>query len=90
MSETVHISSLLVSADPASLEQVESSLRALAIVDVAHVDPRGKIIVTLETADEAAIVQAMTDIQLVDGVVSAALVFHQIDEPMADGISGAE
>jgi len=88
MSDVVHISSLLVSADPASLEQVENGLKALAIVDVAHVDPRGKIIVTLETADEAAIVQAMTDIQLVDGVVSAALVFHQIDEPAAAERSG--
>ena len=83
MSEAVHISSLLVSAKPESLEQVESHLRAIPIAEVAHVEPRGKIIVTLETADEAAIVQAMTDIQLIDGVVSAALVFHQVDDPMA-------
>ena len=80
MNDVVHISSLLVSAKPSQLQQVEQDLADIEIAEIAHVAENGKIIVTLETADESAIVQALTDIQLIDGVVSAALVFHQIDD----------
>lgn len=80
MNDVVHISSLLVSADPSQLTQVEQDLASIGIAEIAHVSENGKIIVTLETADESAIVQALTDIQLIDGVVSAALVFHQVDD----------
>lgn len=80
MTGAVHISSLLVSARPSALDDVEQHLARISIAEVAHIDPQGKIIVTLETEDESAIVQALTDIQLIDGVVSAALVFHQVDD----------
>lgn len=80
MTGAVHISSLLVSARPSALDDVEQQLTRINIAEVAHIDPRGKVIVTLETEDESAIVQALTDIQLIDGVVSAALVFHQVDD----------
>lgn len=76
MSETVHISSLLVTAHPDLLDRVTADISAMEIADVAHTDSAGKIIVTLETPDESAIVQALTDIQLIKGVVSAALVYH--------------
>lgn len=80
MTGAFHISSLLVSARPSALDGVEKQIAGIAIAEVAHVDPQGKVIVTLETEDESAIVQALTDIQLIDGVVSAALVFHQVEE----------
>ena len=83
VTESVHISSLLVSAHPKVVERVASGIEAIGIAEVAHTDPLGKIIVTLETADESAIVQALTDIQLIEGVVSAALVFHQVDDTAA-------
>ncbi len=83
MNETIHISSLLVSVNPARIEKIKNELGAIPIAEIAHCDPKGKIIVTLETDDEFSIVQALTDIQILDGVVSAALVFHQIDEAAA-------
>lgn len=76
MSQTVHISSLLVTAHPDRLGQVAADITAMDIAEVAHANDAGKIIVTLETPDESAIVQALTDIQLIKGVVSAALVYH--------------
>jgi periplasmic nitrate reductase NapD len=82
MTDVVHISSLLVSARPAALNAVEAHLAQIDIAEIAHIDPLGKIIVTLETGNESEIVQALTDIQLIDGVVSAALVFHQMDEDL--------
>lgn len=86
MTSAVHISSLLVSAKPSLLKDVEEQLAEIKIAEVAHIDPQGKIIATLETEDEAAIVQALSDIQLIDGVVSAALVFHQVDEDEDQGV----
>lgn len=84
MSETVHVSSLLVSAKPDFLAQVTMDIERIEIADIAHAGDNGKVIVTLETENESQIVQALTDIQLIEGVVSAALVFHQVDEFSSD------
>ena len=83
MSGAVHISSLLVSARPEMAERVARGIDGIPIAEVAHADAQGKIIVTLETPDESAIVGALSDIQVLDGVVSAALVFHHA-EALAD------
>lgn len=74
-----HISSLLVTAKPDQIPAVAGNITNMSIAEVAHSDAAGKIIVTLETPDESAIVQALTDIQLLDGVVSAALVYHHAE-----------
>ena len=79
MSAKLHISSLLITAKPSHIGSVSDNIKAMAIAEVAHADQFGKIIVTLETPDESAIVQALTDIQLFDGVVSAALVYHHAE-----------
>ncbi|WP_299844996.1 chaperone NapD [uncultured Roseovarius sp.] len=83
MTQKTHISSLLITAKPDLVPQVVNSITDMPIAEVAHSDAVGKIIVTLETPDESAIVQALTDIQLLDGVVSAALVYHHA-EALAD------
>lgn len=79
MNGPVHISSLLVSAHPDRAPTVAGKVAKMPIAEIAHLDGSGKIIVTLETADESEIVSALGDIQLIDGVVSAALVYHQTD-----------
>ncbi|WP_120501721.1 chaperone NapD [Roseovarius sp. EL26] len=79
MSEKVHISSLLVTAKPDLTPRVVEVITAMPIAEVAHSNSVGKIIVTLETPDESAIVQALTDIQLLDGVVNASLVYHHAE-----------
>ena len=77
--QTLHISSLLLRAEPARMEQVFTAIKAVPGSDVALSDESGKIIVTLETPSERQIVDALNTLQLIDGVVSAALVFHQAD-----------
>ena len=79
MSDIVHISSLLVSARPEKAKGAAAQIESLPIAEIAHRDEAGKIIVTLETTNESEIVSALSDIQLIDGVVSAALVYHQTD-----------
>jgi len=79
MNAPLHIASLLVHARPEQRAGVEAGILALPGAEVAHTDDQGRIIVTLETTDEAEIVQALTDIQSLAGVVNASLVYHQTD-----------
>ncbi|OUS35526.1 hypothetical protein A9Q94_12425 [Rhodobacterales bacterium 56_14_T64] len=79
MSEIVHISSLLLRADPKKMEQVLTGIAAVDLAEVPVSDPNGKIIVIIETTNQGAIVDALTQLQLIDGVVSASLVYHQTD-----------
>lgn len=84
MTETIHISSLVVTADPARLDMVKASISALDIAEIAIADPSGKLVVTLDTPDEAALAQGLTDIQLMPGVASAALCYHHSEDAASD------
>ena len=44
--------------------------------------PEGKLVVHLETANQNAIMQCISAIEEMAGVINAALVYHQIDEEM--------
>ncbi|WIY25565.1 chaperone NapD [Parasedimentitalea psychrophila] len=79
MTEVVHISSLLLRADPQKFEQILAEIAKIELAEVPMTDPSGKIIVTLETENQSNIVEALTQLQLLDGVVSASLVYHQTD-----------
>ena len=82
MPAELHISSLLVHARPASLASVRAALSALDGVDVHGASDTGKIVVTLETESSGGIVERLASIRDLAGVLSAVLVFHQI-EPLA-------
>ena len=79
MSEVVHISSLLLRADPRKMKQVLAEIATVDLAEVPVSDPNGKIIVIIETTNQGDIVDALTRLQLIDGVVSASLVYHQTD-----------
>lgn len=79
MSSPLHIASVLVHAHSAFLKEVKAGILAKDGAEIAHADAAGRLIVTLETASEANIVSTLTDIQLLTGVVSASLVYHQTD-----------
>jgi nitrate reductase NapD len=85
----VHISSLLLRADPADMAQVIAAAEAIPYAEVPLSDASGKIIVAMETPSEQEIVDAMTRLQLTDGVVSAALIYHQTDSDIAGGSPAA-
>jgi len=79
MPAELHISSLLVHAQPAALTAVRASLAALQGVDVHGASDSGKIVVTLETESSGGIVERLASIRDLTGVLSAVLVFHQIE-----------
>ena len=79
MTEVVHISSLLLRADPQKMDQILEEIATIEMAEVPVADPSGKIIVTLETENQGKIVEALTQLQLLDGVVIASLICHQTD-----------
>ena len=81
MPAELHISSLVVHARPEALDAVQVGIDTMAGAEVHGRSPAGKIVVTLESPDEAGILERLADIRALPGVLSAALVFHQVDRP---------
>lgn len=75
----MNISSAIVHARPGSLAVVQAGLAALAGVEVHAVSPEGKLIVTIETEDEGSNADTYQRIGQLDGVMSAAMVYHQTE-----------
>ena len=80
MSDRLHISSIVVTADPKRLDTVVAAINALDIAEVALTGAGGKLVVTLDADTEAQMIQGLTDIQLMPGVASAALCYHHADD----------
>jgi nitrate reductase NapD len=77
VTKEVHISSLLVRSNPARMAAVLDTIKAMPNAEISQTDPSGKIVVLFEADSDRAIGDALAEIQLLDGVASAALVFHQ-------------
>ncbi len=75
----MNISSAIVHARPGELSIVQAGLATLAGVEVHGVSPEGKLIVTIETEDEGSNADTYQRIGQLDGVMSAAMVYHQTE-----------
>lgn len=73
------IASVLVQARPERLTQVEAAITALAGCEVHARDPKGKLVLVIETSSAGAVGSTLNQIALLPDVFSAALVFHAID-----------
>lgn len=80
MIRELHISSLVVHARPEAVERIRPAVARLPGVEI-HAEANGKMVVTLETESEAAILDTLNAIGLLDGVLAATLVFHHVEEP---------
>jgi nitrate reductase NapD len=79
MHAELHISSLVVHAKPAVLDAVCRAIGALGGAEVHASNAQGKIVVTLETANEGDVLARLEQIGRLDGVISAALVYHHVE-----------
>ena len=81
----MNISSVIVIPGPERVNAVVDALAAWSGVEVAAVSPEGKIIVALETESDRETVELYQQIVLMDGVMSASMVYHQQEnEPEAE------
>lgn len=76
----MNISSVIVIPHPDRIDAVRAALAGIAGVELHAASPAGKMIVTLEAADDRATTRTYELIGQLDGVLSASMVYHQ-NEP---------
>jgi nitrate reductase NapD len=81
---TIHISSAVVSVLPDRRDEVLRRLAAIADIEVHHVDT-SKIVIVMEAADSGTIGGRLAEIACWQGVLSANMVFEQVDQPVEIG-----
>ncbi|KAA2212989.1 chaperone NapD [Teichococcus oryzae] len=79
MPDAFHVSSLVVHCRRERAAAIAAVLRDMDGMEVHGGVPEGKLVVTLETATEGDIVERLNQVQLLDGVLAATLVFHQFE-----------
>lgn len=75
-----HIASLVVHCRPERMAEVAKAINALPAASVPERDPQGKLVVLLEAGGEKQLVDSVSEIERLPGVIGAGLVFHQIDQ----------
>lgn len=74
-----HISSAVVSALPAQVAAVLAAIRELPDTEIHRVE-NGKIVIVLEGASTGVLGDRLAAISLIEGVLSANMVFEQIED----------
>ncbi|NAW56383.1 MULTISPECIES: chaperone NapD [unclassified Vibrio] len=80
----VHISSLVVHALPEDLETVKTQIAAFENAEIYGDSPEGKIVVVLETENQGFVTDTIDAINNLPNVLSAVLVYHQIETDLND------
>lgn len=75
-----HTCGVLVRARTANMARVRSALSALPGVEVHAADENGQIVITVEDHLSGKATETLTQIDSQEGVISASLVYHHIDE----------
>lgn len=75
----VNICGVLVQVKPAHSQRVQDALATLPGVEVHLSDTRGQIVVTVEDTEESKAVGVIDQFREVEGVLSAALVYHNFE-----------
>lgn len=80
MPESIQIASLIVHTRPELLGAVKANLQRLPNLEVHQQSPQGKLVVVLEAAHEASLLDNLNAIQNLPGVLNAVLIYHEIVE----------
>ena len=87
----LHIASLVLHALPSRLARVRRAVTAIAGAEVHATGPTGKLVVTLESSSAGQAMAKVAELQAIDGVLSAVLVYQHgepvdhMNEEMPDG-----
>lgn len=80
MNKEIHISSLIVHAHPARQSAIAAHMTRFPDLELHVADASGKMVVTLESDSEAAILDCLAQISRLDGVLAANLVYHHSED----------
>ena len=75
----MNISSIIVNAQPTLLPSVRSSLEQIPGVEIAAAGEDGRLVVVIETETDGETTSTFDRINLIDGVMSVAMVYHQFE-----------
>ena len=70
---------VLVQARPEHLTEVEAAIVAMAGCEIYGRDPRGKLVVVVDSPNAGSLGTTLNNIALLPDVYSASLVFHALD-----------
>jgi nitrate reductase NapD len=84
-SKEIHISSMVVHARPEWLQSVKSGIERLAGTEIHGESDEGKLVVVLESDSQTQITDIIEKINNFEHVLNTALVYHQIEQPDAEG-----
>jgi nitrate reductase NapD len=79
MSAELHIAGVVVHARPERVAEIRAVIAAMAGTEI-HAEQNGKLVVTVETASAADLADTVTAIGRLDGVLSAAPVYHHAED----------
>lgn len=77
--KNVQIASVLVQARPEQAEEIARAIDSLSDAESYRTEAPSRLIVAIEAASDADLMEAMSDIADMDGVISTSLVYHQIE-----------
>ena len=77
--ETFHISSFVVRCLPDRLSYIMDTVGSLPGVEIHASDPCGKFVALLELDSEKALIETITSIELLKGVVNTSMVYHHVE-----------
>lgn len=83
----MNISSVIVNAQPGRVAAVRTGLDNTPGVEIHAGTDDGKFIVTIETGSDAETVGLFERINLLDGVMSTAMVYHQFESDPENEVS---
>ena len=75
----IHITSLVVYADPSRITEISDSIRRMPGAEIHANDGAGKLVVVLETTGETDMAAAIDRIDRTAGVFCTALVYQQAE-----------
>jgi nitrate reductase NapD len=76
----ISISSVVAHVEPQRLAAVREAFRAMDGVEVSAISPEGRLVATIEVAAEERAVAAIERMRSTEGVLSVAMVFHQVEQ----------
>ncbi len=76
---SMNISSIVVHAKPAELGPVRTLIERIPGVEIHAASDDGKLVVTIETGSDGETAGTFQRINALDGVMSAAMVYHQFE-----------
>lgn len=75
----MNISSVVVHARDGHLANVQNLLKHQSGIEVHAASPEGKLIITIETESDRETIAAYERLEQTEGVLSAAMVYHQVE-----------